>query len=264
MLTRNLTAKEIWHALRKAGTTYDTRRHQAVQRTFSAAQVLGNAPGFGKKRCGEIAECVASRNRILDYWPNKGHKGFGLQDRLKFRIRQKVEGEAHWRRLPTVLDLKREGEARLQVRGYRFDPETKAHVMLLQAEGWAQYSRRTPRTFRKLAILGGVGPEGNWAVRVPGTIETIADAIDWLTPAAVKEAERKGKRVLRQGDVYLVERWQNRYAANEPLLPVNHRWDEATRTLNHPQHGSLHIPFNFRIYLQRALAGDGIGRIDGD
>ncbi|MDD9940781.1 MAG: hypothetical protein OXU20_06945 [Myxococcales bacterium] len=131
-------------------------------------------------------------------------------------------------------------------------------MVLLGADGWRYYSRRFGSRPAALRYLCGEDDNGPWAVRVPGTTESIGDAIHWLEPAGVRKARADGKRVLRQGDVYLVENRTDRWDD----LPEGHWFDGDTRTLNHnPEdgraHAPLHVPFKARAYVQRAY---GMGR----
>lgn len=110
-------------------------------------------------------------------------------------------------------------------------------MILLRAEGWRQYSRAFGARPATLAYLVGVDDNGQWAAWVPGTCETVKDAVAALTPAAVKDREH-----LRQGDVYLVHM---NGGAGTPDVVINetHIWDAASRTLTHvPERGEAHRP----------------------
>lgn len=56
----------------------------------------------------------------------------------------------------------------------------------------------------QVAYLCGRDDGQDWAVRVPYTKTTIKDALEWLTPTAVKKAMAQGKEVRRQGDMYFI------------------------------------------------------------
>lgn len=64
-------------------------------------------------------------------------------------------------------------------------------------------------------------------------------------------AAAEGRQVLRQGDVFLVER--RRGGDDLAALPERHRFDPESRTLTHPQHGSLPVPFPFAVHLTRTV-----------
>lgn len=112
-------------------------------------------------------------------------------------------------------------------------------LYLLGLDGWKKYTRSTSWHV-SLRYLCGHDDNGAWAVRLPGTIETVEDAVAWTTPAEVHKAQAAGKRVLRQGDVWMVEARKD----NLNALPRGHRFDPETRTLTHDGgHAALHVPF---------------------
>lgn len=116
-------------------------------------------------------------------------------------------------------------------------------IILVRAEGWRYYSSRSPLRRVELAYLYGTDDAGPWAVRVPGTVRSVAEGLDWLTPAAVKEARRQGRRVRRQGDVYAVETTARRDGRGVADLPEGHQWRASTRYLVHtPADGRKHRP----------------------
>jgi hypothetical protein len=169
--------------------------------------------------------------------------------------------EVQRRGLPTYLDLIKNGAEPLHLT----DETTTADgypVALLSAEGWADYSRRSTKRFRTLSILAGRDDAGYWAVRVPGTIGSVAAGLRWLEPAVVRKAREDGRRVLRQGDIFIVER--TRDAMADTSLPSGHTWDAATRTLTHGAHAHLHVPFPALPVPQSTLPSNGIGRRRGD
>jgi hypothetical protein len=136
-------------------------------------------------------------------------------------------------------------------------------LAVMRAEGWRQYGRHGTARWVALSYLCGREDGQVWAVRVPGTIETVQAALAWLTPAAVTAAQNAGRRVERQGDVYTVETTRPHDGKGE--LPENHTWDAAARTLTHPQHGTLHLPYPVRFCAQNAYQmGRSGGRAYGD
>ncbi|MFJ2745273.1 hypothetical protein ACIO3O_37075 [Streptomyces sp. NPDC087440] len=117
-------------------------------------------------------------------------------------------------------------------------------LVLMHAEGWRSYGS-APARYARLSYLWGPDDAGSgpWAVRVSGTITTVPEALDWLTPAAVKKAQEKGLRVRRQGDVYAVETTRAHDGAGAGQLPESHEWRTATRYLVHrPEDGRRHRP----------------------
>lgn len=129
-------------------------------------------------------------------------------------------------------------------------------LTLLRAEGWRHYSNRFGARKAAIAYICGRDDNGRWAARVPATCETVAEALDAITPAAVKAALAAGKRVLRQGDVYAIETRRQFDGAGDPL-PENHSWDAESRTLAHTDsenpHATLHVPFPARWAVQNTL-----------
>lgn len=140
--------------------------------------------------------------------------------------------------------------------------------VVLHAEGWRQYSRRFGARRASLCYLCGEDSNGPWAVRVPGTIRRVKSALDWITPTAVRKAQERGHKVLRQGDVYAVESRTDRAqetAARLDARAAAHVWDSAARTLRHQPrdgrpHGDLAVPFPCAFYQQRVYAMGRSGR----
>jgi hypothetical protein len=92
----------------------------------------------------------------------------------------------------------------------------------------------------------------------------MVSALAYLEPAEVQRARAKGRRVLRQGDVFAVETTAS-HDTREPLQLGRHHWDPQTHTLTHDDpdnpHAELHLPFPVRFVRQHALVmGRGGGR----
>jgi hypothetical protein len=148
------------------------------------------------------------------------------------------------------------------------DRDRSAGLLLLHAEGWRHYSSRFGSRRASLSYLYGVDDAGPWAVRVPGTVTTVAGALAWITPADVVAAIAAGRRVERQGDVYAVE--TTRAYDGRGDLPAAHFWDAQMRTLTHMpgdgrSHAPLMLPYPVRFVRQRVYGmGRGAGRSNGD
>ncbi|WP_329317191.1 hypothetical protein OG723_44375 (plasmid) [Streptomyces sp. NBC_01278] len=132
-------------------------------------------------------------------------------------------------------------------------------MVLLHAEGWRSYGKRQPARLARLSYLWGPDDAGAgpWAVRVAGTVTTVAEALTWLTPAEVAAAEAKGRRVRRQGDVYAVETTRAHDGRGLDLLPDSHEWRASTRYLLHRpadgrRHRALRLPWPVRFVPQTA------------
>jgi hypothetical protein len=135
----------------------------------------------------------------------------------------------------------------------------KSRLFVLRAEGWRQYSRGHGAHHATLSYLCGVDDSGRWAVRIPGTIESVSYALGWIKPAAVYAAECKGKTVVRQGDVYCVPTTKECDGTGE--LPRNHIWDPETRMLYHNEHRAIKIDFPVKFYRQKAYVMGRSGRM---
>lgn len=150
------------------------------------------------------------------------------------------------------------------------DRVPRDRMMLLHVDGWRYYGRRHPYRRAQLSYLVGHDDAGRWAVRVPGTITTVAAALHWITPQQVHEALAAGRRVLRQGDVYAIETTGRFDGAGAETLPAAHRWNPKTRYLvHHPEDGRKHRPlravFPVRFVVQRVYEmGRSGGRANGD
>lgn len=89
--------------------------------------------------------------------------------------------------------------------------------------------------------------------QIPSTITKIEDALAWIRPAAVDKAIKAGKKVLRQGDIWFVE--HNFRCDDTRAIPAGHNYNPQTRDCVHAEHGTLHIPFNFRAYQNKSQHG---------
>ncbi|TRW46398.1 hypothetical protein [Georgenia yuyongxinii] len=111
-------------------------------------------------------------------------------------------------------------------------------LVLLTAHGWRMYSRSFGARSARLAYLCGVDDNGIWAARVPGSCETVSDALAKLTPAEVK-----GREHVRQGDMYLARLAVRGRTSESGVYNDTHLWDAETRTLTHvPEEGAAHAP----------------------
>jgi hypothetical protein len=136
---------------------------------------------------------------------------------------------------------------------------------LVSKEGFYHYSNQYGDRYRRVCWLYGYTDGQRWAVRVPAECATVAEALDWLTPAAVKKAKSEGRWVARQGDVYLVELKAGKDNLRA-LFGTRHDWDEENRVLCHPEHPPVNIPGHViavRAYAQTQIARNG-GRMAAD
>lgn len=143
----------------------------------------------------------------------------------------------------------------------RLGPERRT-LYLLGCEGWRKYGC-TPARWARLAYLCGHDDNGLWAVRVPGTLRSAKAALEWITPRQVREARKRRLRVLRQGDVYAVERPRD-YAEETAGNLDGHTWHHNARVLTHDDeerhHAPLRVPFPCALYQQRGYEMGRSGR----
>ena len=147
-------------------------------------------------------------------------------------------------------------------------------LTLLHVAAWRYYSRAHGSHRATLSYLCGRDDNGDWAARVPGTITTVAGALAWLTPAAVKHALAAGRHVDRQGDIYAIATtsahaaptgWIGDDWRTGPDGPqTSHHWDAVTLTLtHHPEddrrHAPLHLPHHPVRFVQQSAYGHGRG-----
>jgi len=176
----------------------------------------------------------------------------GSEQRLKATIERQMRAEIRRRGGETAIEGSYDTEVVELV-----DRNSREHLYLLRAEGWRQYSKAYGARRASLSYLCGRDDSGTFAVRVPGTVTTVADALAWLEPSEVTRAKAAGKRVRRQGDVYAVETTRAHDGKGVQDLPAAHEWRPGTRTLVHrPQDGRKHRPvrvaFPARFVMQRA------------
>lgn len=97
------------------------------------------------------------------------------------------------------------------------------HV-LLKASGFELYGTHVPlRRNRTVAYVGGHVGTTPWARRVPGTIRSVAAALDYLVPANVARREH-----VRHGSQYLTR--MERASATSPSGRYGgHAWDGDKR-----------------------------------
>ncbi|MFF5668775.1 hypothetical protein ACFY8S_01340 [Streptomyces hygroscopicus] len=150
------------------------------------------------------------------------------------------------------------------------DRDTATRTVLLRAEGWRYYSRRFGARHATLAYVYGTDDAGPWAVRVPGNLTSLVEALAWMEPAEVTKARAAGRRVRRQGDVYAIETTTAHDGRGSEALPEAHQWRQETRYLVHrPEDGRRHrplkLPYPVRFVRQRVLEmGRSGGRAYGD
>ncbi|MEU5958152.1 hypothetical protein [Streptomyces sp. NPDC047525] len=172
-----------------------------------------------------------------------------LRERARERLLKRIDQEIEHRGGETLIEGNF-GNTYLEI------SDRRDRLVLAHAEGWRAYGKQSARRSR-LSYLWGPDDTGSgpWAVRVPGTVTTVADALEWLTPTEVKKARDKGLRVRRQGDVYAVETTPAH--DGKGVLPDSHDWRPKTRHLVHQpedgrRHRPLRLPWPVRFVAQTA------------
>ena len=147
------------------------------------------------------------------------------------------------------------------------DRDPAAGLVLVGCDGWRQYSRAYGRRYASLRYLCGNDDNGAFAVRVPGSVDTVAAALDAITPSEVRRAREAGRGVLRQGDVYAVELKTSR-VSDEVLWGTHHSYDPERRRLVHEDSAAPHrdvvIPASWRGVKFIFQNGLGMGRLQGN
>lgn len=87
---------------------------------------------------------------------------------------------------------------------------------------------------------------------MPATATTVGAALTVITPATALAAADRGRRMVRQGDVYAVETTPARDGTGALELPASHRWNPTTRylTTHHPDDGRKHRPVHISWPMQ--------------
>lgn len=161
------------------------------------------------------------------------------------RNRQMFVREIARRGFDTVIVERYDREIQLKVE------DRKDGLWLLACSGWRHYSNRFGQRYVEIAYLCGIDDNGPWAVRVPGNTVTVDQALDYTIPAEVKKANAAGKKVLRQGDVFVIEMKRD----SDHSLPRGHRFDPQQRVLVHEGgHEAIQVPFPCKFVTAQGLA----------
>jgi hypothetical protein len=237
---------------------------RAVQRESKRCSTLGELRSGIRSRLG-LKRLPAGLNKKVPTYLRRFQAlravttNLSLAERLIRHRERKYIREAQRRFIPIGIDLEQLGFREVSL-VEEAETDDGFKVALLRATGYTKYSKQKV-FYRELTILAGQDDGGLWAVRVAGRCKSISQSINWLKPASVRRAEEEGRRVLRQGDVYIVESTVDcMHAVN---LPVSHTWDSASRTLSHGQHAAIHVPFPAFVAIQSSIGG-GVRRRGGD
>jgi hypothetical protein len=141
-----------------------------------------------------------------------------------------------------------------------------AGLWVVTGSGYYKYSARAGSWHQSASYLCGREDGQYWTVRLPGTITAVDEALQWLKPAAIRQAEAKGLPVKRQGDIYFRPM---RIKEHDMRALWGTRHDARPRkggalTIVHPEHKPiiLSAKYHWRAYQQTQV--DGNGRSAGD
>lgn len=119
--------------------------------------------------------------------------------------------------------------------------------------------------YKEFAFLFGYEDGAIFTERIP-PVSSIEEALGWLKPAEVKKAEKEGRLVLRQGDVFFVELKSKRKNIfdyyKEGKLPRNHIPVEENGKIyiKHHEHSHLELPHPYFKPVVRKTLDVFIGR----
>ena len=165
-----------------------------------------------------------------------------------------------------------------------YDQYKEHKTVLIRTKAYP-YSGQYKYEARRQACLVGFEQDEKqwWCKRIPATTGNIKIALDFLVPAKVKKAKKDGLNVLRQGDVYLVERKTEKKTTK--MFTIDHDLDrsgfskndlyfekidrhtlvyyvndegERYVRLEHPEHIHLQVfGWNWKIVQQNQFGGIG-------
>ena len=227
--------------------------HAAVRRTPSAT--LAGLRGMVPVRRGLAPVREACLRRAREVREERRREMPGLADRLSEHLRREAEREVRARGGETDID-----GAPLRL----LDRDRARGLVLVGCDGWREYSRRFGSRRASLRYLHGRDDNGAWALRVPGTADSVEAALAAVVPAEVRRAEEEGRGILRQGDVYVLE-LRRRGVNDAALAGTRHRYDADARRLVHEdegaRHGDLVVPADWRGVRFVRQGGLGMGRL---
>ena len=130
--------------------------------------------------------------------------------------------------------------------------ETENSIYILIHEHLYRKALEFPHS--NVNYLIGYDDGSSFIERVPSSVDSVQEAIEWLKPAEVKKAEQEGRTVLRQGDVFFVEMSKNsRKTIADYELPSNHtvRQTPDGICVVHHEHTTLKLPHPYFKPIQR-------------
>jgi hypothetical protein len=111
---------------------------------------------------------------------------------------------------------------------------------------------------REFAFIFGIDDGSPFVERVSPSCNNIDEAIEYLKPAEVKRAEKEGRKVFRQGDVFFVELKSKRKTIFDYTLPRNHIpiKENGKIIIKHHEHSYLVLPHpHFKPVVRKTVEG---------
>lgn len=242
---------------------YAIRTYRGDRRVSRRQAILHAARVAGRKRDihsqitaaprGEKGQLVELAGRVFDASRRYALPPRSLAQRLASRLVAIGEREIQSRRLSTPAGWD------------EFSPELLARrpgLWLILGAGWYEYSHRYGSRYQSAAYLCGKDEGQYWAVRVPSTCASVAEAMAFLTPAPIREAEERGLPVKRQGDIYFrpVARLSDHdMSALQGTRHEARQRKSGSLTVVHPEHRPIILSgkYTWRAYQQRQVDGHG-------
>jgi len=118
---------------------------------------------------------------------------------------------------------------------------------------WSNGARFTNGYYTGYWLIGH-DDGSDFVTRLPNKdFKTIDEALEYMKPAVVKKAEKEGKKVFRQGDVFFIEA-SKRTNIFKQHLPASHKIGEDL-VVRHGEHSALKLPHpHFKVALRKALS----------
>lgn len=176
-----------------------------------------------------------------------------IQDRLRRRLVAIAAEQIRQRHLDTPAGWPDFGKTLV---------DRKGSLWLISGAGWYEYSKRFGSRYQEAAYLCGRDDGQLFAVRVPAPMRNVWEALEWLKPAAIRDAEARGLPVKRQGDIFFRPvRGLSRHdlgALRSTRHAARPRKDGGL-TIVHPEHHPVILAarFRWRAYASTQIASRG-------
>lgn len=144
--------------------------------------------------------------------------------------------------------------------GKVIDREIQDRLWLIKASEKVHYSNRFGDWWNNAVWLSGYDDGHIFCVRVPSTMMSVKQAIEWMKPADVKRAEKSGKQVIRQGDIYFVE---SKCFDLSELEGSRHQATSKAKGLfviEHPEHRPVVLAQPMKAMVGKRVSGGRSGR----